>query len=253
MSKATEARLQTAFAPSSARRIDPFRIAFFGGSFDPPHNGHLQIASAVADRFELNEIWFEPAGLQPLKDPSSLSSYEDRFEMTRLACATDPVYASRFVAHRHDAPRRDGLPNYTVDALIALNNSLALSHNDALFCIVGIDAFRGLDRWHRPVRLLGQAHWIICSRPGSTLSIDEVERVLPPCNITPISDFDLAAFDCAGEKFSTRLYLFDHVHVDISSTHIREGIRAGGSTRAEAESMLPPSVVAYIHDHNLYQ
>jgi nicotinate-nucleotide adenylyltransferase len=245
-SKVIAARLETAFGPKAVGEAPPFRVAFFGGSFDPPHLGHLQIAAAAADRFSLDQVWFEPAGQQPLKDPASLSPYVDRLAMTRLACASNP----RFVVHEHDAPRRDGLPNYTVDALIALNNSL--SHNDALFCIVGVDAFRALDRWHRPVRLLGQAHWIIAGRPGFTLSLDEIRHALPPCDITPLTDRDLSAFDCVGEKFSTRLYLFDAVHVDISSTQIREGIRAGAAARTQAESQLPPAVADYIRTHNLY-
>jgi len=253
MSKSKSAvRLHTAFAPSVSGAAAPFRIAFYGGTFDPPHLGHLQLATAVADHFDLHEVWFEPVGLQPLKDPAALSPYPHRLAMTRLACAADP----RFVAQEHDAPRKDGLPNYTVDALIALNNSLyrpnALRLDDALYCIVGVDAFRDLDRWHRPVRLLGQAQWIVAGRPGFTLSLEEIERALPPCEITPLIDRNLTAFDCLGDKFSTRIYLFDAVSVDISSTQVRDGFRVGGAALDQSEACIPPGVADYIRQHKLY-
>jgi nicotinate-nucleotide adenylyltransferase len=256
-SSVIETRLETAFGPSASGGAAPFRIAFFGGSFDPPHLGHIHIASAVADHFDLHEIWFEPAGRQPLKEASSLSPYADRLAMTRLACQAD----ARFVAHEHDAPRADGLPNYTVDALIALNNSLyrpnALRANDALYCIVGIDAFRDLPLWHRPVRLLGQAQWIVAGRPGFSISLEEIERALPPCAITPLTDRGLAAFDCVGEKFSTRVYVFDAVKMDISSTQIRdaarEAYRAGLKLPAQIAAQITPAVAEYIREHGLYR
>jgi nicotinate-nucleotide adenylyltransferase len=251
-----DARLLTAFGPSNSGAAAPFRIAFFGGSFDPPHRGHLHIAAAVADHFNLHEVWFEPVGHQPLKDPAALSPWPDRLAMTRLACAAD----QRFLAHEHDAPRQDGLPNYTVDALIALNNSLyrpnSLREQDALYCIVGVDAFRDLNRWHRPVRLLGQAHWIIAGRPGFTLSLEEIQHALPPCQIIPLDHKNLKAFDCYGEKFSTRIYLFDAVNIDISSTTIRDAVRESSQTGtplpAEIAEMTTPAVLAYIREHHLY-
>jgi nicotinate-nucleotide adenylyltransferase len=237
------ARLETAFGPKATGAAAPFRIAFFGGSFDPPHLGHTGIAAAAADRFDLDEVWFEPAGVQPLKPPTALSPYADRLAMTRLACQCDP----RFVAHQHDAPRTDGLPNYTVDALIQLNNTL--SGNDTLFCIVGVDAFRELDRWHRPIRLLGQAQWIVAGRPGFSLTLEEMQQALPPCTISQITDRGLTAYDCVGDKFSTRVYLFDSLRLDISATQVRLALRAG----APADEWIAPPVAEYIRTHNLYR
>ena len=89
------------------------RVALFGGSFDPPHHGHLAIATAAADALRLDSVLFGPAGRQPLKLDGTVTAFEDRLAMVELACLEDP----RFTVSEIDAPRADGLPNYTVDKI----------------------------------------------------------------------------------------------------------------------------------------
>ena len=96
------------------------RIAFFGGSFDPPHRGHLAIARAAIERLALDTVWMAPVGVQPLKPGGFSTSFADRLAMVELAAAGDP----RIVPSAIDAPRSDGQPNYTIDVLTAIKASL---------------------------------------------------------------------------------------------------------------------------------
>src|SRR5580698_4249203 len=96
------------------------RVALFGGSFDPPHHGHIAIATAAADVFDLDSVLFAPVGRQPLKADGASASFADRLAMVELACGAD----KRFAASDLDAPRGDGGPNYTVEALAALHKAM---------------------------------------------------------------------------------------------------------------------------------
>jgi nicotinate-nucleotide adenylyltransferase len=151
------------------------RVALLGGTFDPIHHGHLAVATAAAHTFALDQVIFAPAGRQPLKPEHPSASFPDRLAMTALACDSDP----RFSASTIDAPRPDGAPNYTVDALITLHQRFPAA---TLFVIVGADSFLSLRRWHQPDRLLELAEWIVVSRPGFPL---EDPSALAPLTLTP--------------------------------------------------------------------
>lgn len=198
------------------------RIALFGGTFDPPHRGHLAIARAAADAFHLDSVLFAPTGRQPLKAHRTRTPFADRLAMTTLACAED----TRFEASLADAPRADGLPNYTVDTLAGLQRSLP---GAALFNLVGADSFLDLPRWREPRRLLELADWIVVSRPG--FSLDD----LAPLHLDP--------------QQQSRVHLLQSVHEDVSATALRERLRRGDT----CIELLPPPVAAYIQRHALYR
>ncbi|NYF78726.1 nicotinate-nucleotide adenylyltransferase [Granulicella arctica] len=195
------------------------RVAFFGGTFDPIHRGHLAIAAAAADHLALDSILFAPTGLQPLKLSGSTATFDDRLAMTTLACATDP----RFEPSTLDAPRADGSPNYTVHVLTALREQLPTA---TLFNLVGLDSFLDLPRWHQPHRLLELTEWIVVSRPGYTL--------------------DLSAFTPAQR---TRIHPLDSVHEDVSATELRHRLQHGDPCL----DLIPASVSTYIEAHRLYR
>lgn len=199
------------------------RVALFGGTFDPPHRGHLAIATAAADAFRLDKMLFAPAGRQPLKSESPTSAFADRVAMVELACAVD----SRFAVSLVDAPHPDGSPNYTVDALDALRN--AMPTEARLFNLVGADSFLDLRRWHEPERLLDLAEWIVVSRPGFPLD-------------------GLDALELNAEQRS-RAHLLNDVHEDVSATNLRERLEAG----ACCTDVLPEAVAEYIESHGLYR
>jgi nicotinate-nucleotide adenylyltransferase len=197
------------------------RIAFFGGSFDPPHRGHLAVASAAARHFELASVLFAPTGRQPLKSGTAWASYEDRLAMTSLACESDP----RFTVSRVDEPRPDGGPNYSVDTLATLRQRYPA---DQLFNLVGADSFHDLGRWHDPQRLLSIVDWIVVSRPGFDLG--------EPAGLAVT----------AAQK--THIHLLDSVHEDVAATHLRERLAVGDP----CDDLLPASVSAYIQQQGLY-
>jgi nicotinate-nucleotide adenylyltransferase len=197
------------------------RVALFGGSFDPPHRGHIAIAKAAADRFHLDQILFAPAGRQPLKTHAPGASFECRLRMTELACAED----RRFGISLLDAPRKDGTPNYTVDTLDLLQVANA---GYEIFNLAGADSFHSLASWHDPQRLLSLAQWIVVSRPGHDLTD-------PPGLILT-------------EAQRSRIHLLDSMHEDVAATDLRERLRTGDP----CADLLTPAVSAYIQQHRLY-
>jgi len=201
------------------------RVALFGGSFDPPHRGHVAIAKAAADRFALDQVLFAPVGRQPLKSHPYGASFHERLAMTTLACITDP----RFTPSTLDAPRPGGRPNYTVRTLRRLRESMP---DAAIFNLVGADSFFSLAQWRNPQKLLELAEWIVVSRPGYSglgLLADP-----PSLELTPAQ--------------RARIHLLDNVHEDVAATGLRERLRAGDPCR----DLLPAPVSAYIQHHHLY-
>src|SRR5690348_16393588 len=139
------------------------RVALFGGSFDPPHRGHVALARLARNRFALDRILVAPVGSQPLKQETTPASFEDRLAMTRLAFAAEPAVKISLL----DSPRADGRSNYTVDTVEALRRELG--PNDALFCILGADSLLTIRKWHRPANLLLACDFIVGARPGFDL------------------------------------------------------------------------------------
>ncbi len=197
------------------------RVALFGGTFDPPHLGHLAIAKAAAQRFALDTVFFAPAGRQPLKLESPGAGFAHRLTMVALACGAD----ARFAVSNLDAPRADGEPNYTVHTLGLLRELLPEA---TLFSLAGADSFATMAHWRQPHRLLELAEWIVVSRPGFPLREPE--------------DLKLTAFQ------RERVHLLDAVHQDVSATHLRTRLQAGDP----CEDLLPAAVVQYIQQHHLY-
>src|SRR5271157_1284328 len=92
------------------------RVAFFGGSFDPPHLGHLAVSRAARAALSLDTVLFAPVGTQPLKPHGSTAGFEDRVAMTKLAIAGEPGFAVSLA----DEPAPSGAPNYTLETLLRL-------------------------------------------------------------------------------------------------------------------------------------
>lgn len=201
------------------------RVALFGGTFDPPHRGHVSIATAAADTFHLDSVLFAPTGRQPLKPNGTSAPFADRLAMTALACAEDKK-DKRFQASSLDAPHPSGLPNYTVDTLAELQQTMP---DATLFNLVGADSFLDLPRWRQPARLLELAEWIVVSRPGFSLD-------------------DLSSLHLTAHQRS-RVHLLQSVHEDVSATNLRQRLRAGDL----CTDLLPTAVSSYIQTHHLYR
>ncbi len=223
------------------------RIALFGGTFDPPHRGHLAIARAAMARLRLDRVLMAPAGMQPLKrDVQTTASYEERLEMVRLAVLDEPAIEASTV----DAPQRDGRPNYAVDTIHRLKESL--EPGDRLFCLVGADSFLTLKKWYRAAELLMNCSLIVAGRPG--FSLGEVAGALPRGLAIAGRAAEVSAeretFTLVSQMGAlSELFILPDLQVDISATQIR-GALADGTAAA---SLLQTRVVDYIERRGLYR
>jgi len=237
------------------------RIAFFGGSFDPPHLGHLAVARAARAAFRLDTVLFAPVGAQPLKPEGSTASFEHRLAMTRLAIEG----VAGFAISLADAPKPAGdgslVPNYTIDTLEGLRATL--KPDCMLYCLMGADSFFGLRRWHRAAEIPFVAPMIVASRPRQPL--DGLKAALPqgltleptPDGAKTESGVELRAFflvNAAGDR--TPFYVLPGLDVEISASEIRRGIRAqirdASGNQAAGRALLPAAVLEYIAEHELY-
>ena len=172
------------------------RIGVFGGTFDPPHVGHLILAADAIDSLRLDRLIFVPAGVQPFKvDSPAIASGGERVEMLRLAVGDDPRYMVE-----DTEIRREGL-SYTVDTL----EEIARKNVEAeLFLLVGQDTLAGFDGWKNPARIRELATLAVMQRSGS----DPAE-----------SRGSVGAMAISGRR------------VDVSSTEIRQRLASGRSIR----------------------
>jgi nicotinate-nucleotide adenylyltransferase len=229
--------------PETGKIIGARRTAFFGGSFDPPHIGHLAIARAARELLYLDEVLFVPVGRQPLKKGLS-ASYQDRVEMTRLAIADEHGFSVSLL----DAPHDDAAPNYTAETLEALAHTLP--HGSTLFFLMGADSFLALNRWHRGADIPFLAELVVASRPRETLQ--PLDAHLPDglklVSFTPESfqNDRLERWQLADNHGRTAtLYLLPELHYDVSATALRTAIHSG-------KPLIPPAVLTYIRSHGLY-
>ncbi len=194
------------------------RIALFGGTFDPVHSGHMEIARAAADRCRLDRILFVPSGRPPHKDAGKQAPYQDRLRMVEIACAADP----RFEASRLEDPDALGAgKTYSVDTIERVLQTLEAS--DQLFFLMGEDAFRELDIWHRLDDVVRLVEFIVVTRPG------EGETPSPIAGV--------------------RAHWVRGVRNSLSATEIRGRLADG----EELGQVLPAGVGAYIREHGLYR
>ena len=226
------------------------RIAFFGGSFDPPHLGHIAVARAAQQALALNKVLFAPVGLQPLKPSGSSAGFQHRVAMTQLAIAGHPGFELSLI----DAPKThtsSSAPNFTVDTLTRLRHSLP--RETQLFLLLGADSFHTFHQWHRAAEIPFLANLIIASRPGEDL--EHPSSSLPShiaLNPLPDEPNRYLLTNPAGDR--SQLILLPNLNYDISATQLRNQIQRPPITGQTNEPpMLDPVVLAYIHQHHLYE
>lgn len=228
------------------------RIAFFGGSFDPPHLGHLGIARAAQSALRLDTVLFAPVGAQPLKPFGSTASYEDRVAMTELAIKGLPNFAISFA----DAPDPAGEPNYTIDTLHRLQAQFPSAQ---LFTLMGADSFLSLRRWYRCNEIPFVAPLIVASRPGQQLQ--QLADVLPEGLTIMRAEAERDGGADLLEVFTLRnpagveaaFYVLPGLEIEISASEIRENASTALSQICAGHQMLPEAVCDYIASHGLYR
>ncbi len=198
------------------------KIGIMGGTFDPPHIGHLAMAEQVRTVMALDEIWFLPTGGITYKKSSELSSPEERLAMTRLAVDGKPHFSV------NPMEAESGKPSYSYLTM----EKLAGSYPDYEFVfIVGADSLDYMDAWREPERLFRCCSVAAVNRTGTGWDrMEEKKRLLE-------------------EKFRARITLVSMPPVDVSSTWLREQLRQGNHVKQYLEE----PVWDYIQKHRLYR
>jgi nicotinate-nucleotide adenylyltransferase len=229
------------------------RVAFFGGSFDPPHLGHIGIARAAQVALQLDTVLFAPVGSQPLKPFGSTASFEDRVAMTELAIRDLPNFAISLA----DVPDPSGEPNYTIDTLHRLQAQFASAQ---LFTLVGADSFLTLRRWYRGGEIPFVAPLIVASRPGQRL--EDLAGILPDGLTIHEEETEqglnkeslLKVFTLKNPAgVTTPFYLLPGLEIEISASEIRENVSAALDRLCAGHDLLPDAVCDYIATHGLYR
>jgi nicotinate-nucleotide adenylyltransferase len=195
------------------------RLGIFGGSFDPVHNAHLALARVCQQQARLDEVWFTPTAIQPLKHKGPRASDSARVEMLRLAIDDEPTW--RVCTIELD---RGGF-SYTVDTLRQIREELPEA---ALFFLIGADALNDVAKWKEPHDIFRMATPLVVHRAGQ-----------------PRPDFDKLGKLCTEE---TKPKSIQMPAMEISSSEIRRRVAGGESV----DGLVPGPVAEFISEHRLY-
>jgi nicotinate-nucleotide adenylyltransferase len=220
------------------------RIALYGGTFDPVHAGHIEIARKVLELFEIEKVLFVPARLAPHKMARPVTAPIHRYAMLALATQDEPrLSISTFEL---DAPNR----RYTVDTIEHFQRELGESVE--LFFIMGADSWSEITTWYEWERLLAMTNHIVVTRPGYEPTTAHVgahsERIVDLR--TSLECGGLAPLSSRSER-GPRIFITDAVMKDVSATRIRQ-LASEGQTDALAE-FLPGPVLEYIKKYQIYR
>jgi len=213
-------------------------LGIFGGTFDPPHIGHLRLAIEAREALGLAAVRLIPAGRPPLRGTPGAAA-ADRLAMVERALADTP--GCELDRGEIDAVAPDATPSYTVDTLERLRRELG--DRRPLVLLLGADAFARFEAWQRWRDILGLAHVGVATRPGHELKVGAGDTALDgEFRARRGNATDLAA--PAG-----RVVPFSITALEVSATAIRERIARGLDVR----HLAPTAVLDYIHSHQLYR
>ncbi len=196
-----------------------------GGTFDPPHIGHLALAQEAFAQLGLDKVWFVPTGDPPHKPDHQISPAPDRLAMTRLAVNPDERFAVT------DIELRLPTPSYTIRTLHALRAEWG--SDVELTLIMGWDMLLNLPQWHDPAGIVAAADHIAAGhRPGYASE-----------------DAALHAVEAAVRGLQRKLQVLNGPLLDLSASELRVRLASGLPTRY----LIPDAVRSYIQDHQLYE
>ena len=217
------------------------RIGAYGGTFDPLHNGHLEVARAVARNFALDELLIIPAHRPPHKISRSISDAYHRHAMAVLATLDEPRMKVSTI--EIEAPERP----YTFETIERLRG--VYGSQTSLFFVMGADSFEELNTWREPERILANANLIVAARPGYDVKRSHLSAVFMSKIIDLRKNRDRGFQLPGGQMNDCRVYLTDYVNIDISATDIRQRRRDG----ATIDGLVPPRVADYVEKYELYR
>lgn len=220
------------------------KIGIFGGSFDPIHNGHVNLAKYVLDHTDLDEVWLMVSPRNPLKDHGPIATDQQRLEMARLAVEGIPdIRVSDFEFHLP-------IPSYTYKTLTELKKNYP--QNDFRL-IIGGDNWADFDRWRNPQEILTEFGLIVYPRPSDSLQSSSPDSRHATRVTHHAFNSSLLTLDSLKKNV---VFLQDAPQMPISSTEIRALLSNPNSHKASRPmqilSILPQSVISYIHSHHLY-
>lgn len=198
------------------------KLGVFGGTFDPPHTGHLLIGELVRDALGLERLLFVPAGDPPHKQHLEITPAAHRRRLVELAIADNPAFELCPI----DLDRRG--PHYSTETVRLIREQYDVAADDCIF-LLGGDSLVELPTWHQPQRLIELCRLAVVHRPGYTPDLAALERQVP--------------------GLARRLEWVEIPLVELSSSVIRRRVRAGRSIRYQT----PEAVIGYIEQHELYQ
>jgi nicotinate-nucleotide adenylyltransferase len=197
------------------------RVGLFGGTFDPPHVGHLILASEAKSQLELSRVLWTVTPDPPHKQDQHITSLEHRLAMVKLAIEDEPSFALSDIELNRPGP------HYTIDTIKLLANQ---NPEAEIVPIIGGDSLNDLPTWHQPQEILYAAHWVgVMRRPGERPNLEALERELP--------------------GISSKVHYVDAPLLEIASREIRDRAATGKPFRY----YLPESVYEYIEEHHLYE
>jgi nicotinate-nucleotide adenylyltransferase len=197
------------------------KLGILGGTFDPPHNGHLLIAREAQTQLGLTQVLFAPTRQPPHKNPAEHTSIEHRLAMVRLAIAPYP----QFVLSRVDVDRPG--PTYTVDTLRLLREQFG--KQSELFFIMGMDSLANILTWRTPEQLIHLCKLAVFQRPGFAVDLDTLDQKIP--------------------GLSERVVFLQSPALDIAASDLQKRVRA----RQPIAHLVPEMVERYIAENRLYQ
>ena len=231
-------------------------IGLFGGTFDPIHRGHLALAQAAAERYELRQVLFVPANVSPHKQKHAVTPFVHRYAMVALATADQKLFVPSLLeapaelrsASTGQRPVATNAPSYSIDTVRRLKKMLKKA--DRLYFLIGIDAFRDIAKWREAKALLAECAFVVASRPGFSLR-DVAESlpdgVRPPAAVTKPFQKQAASGDLVLPGLT--LHLLEGVQQNVSATTIREAATHG----KPLGRWLDPRVAEYVKKMGLYR
>jgi nicotinate-nucleotide adenylyltransferase len=219
-------------------------VGLFSGTFDPIHRGHLALAQAAQERFDLGRIYFAPTGNPPHKQKQPLAGFGHRYAMVVLATMGEKTFVPSLLE----------APESSVPASVGVKKTAAtpqtLKKADRLFFLIGIDAFNDIAKWHQAEALFRECPFIVASRPGYSLA-DVAnalpERLRPKAAVTKPFVKQPAKGDLV--LAGVTVHLLDGVQQSVSATAIREAV----SGKRSLAKFVDPAVGEYIGKTGLYQ
>lgn len=215
------------------------RVAYYGGSFDPVHNGHLAIARELLAKFELDAFVFVPAFHAPHKVRLRPTSAYDRYAMLCLATKDEPrVTVSRLEIEVPERP-------YSIETLRHL---VAAFPDNEIFFVMGADSWMDITTWREWKSVLTIVNHIVVTRPGIDVSFGHVTNDIRS-TIVDLRNHNHGSAHKPQTTEASKIYITDAVSLDISATLIRRKIRENDISW---QTEVPPEVAKYIEKYQIY-